>query len=173
MSPVPEKLINFRVYLESNDLLGVADVQLPSIEYMTETIKGAGIAGEVDSPTIGHFSSMTLTLNWRSLVRSVIHLADPKAHSLDLRGAQQVYNPALGEYAVSPIKVMVKAIPKKIDTGKFDMGAKTDSSTELEILYIKISIDRVEVLEIDKYNYICKIGGIDRLFSVRDALGLL
>ena len=55
VNQVPEKLINFRVYLDGNNLIGVADVELPSIEAMTETVKGAGIAGEIDSPTLGHF----------------------------------------------------------------------------------------------------------------------
>ena len=34
---VPEKLINFRAYNDGNDLLGVTDVQLPSLDAMTET----------------------------------------------------------------------------------------------------------------------------------------
>ena len=55
---VPEKLINFRVYENGNDLIGIADVTLPKVDYMTETVKGAGIAGEIDSPVKGHYSSM-------------------------------------------------------------------------------------------------------------------
>ncbi|MCL6456491.1 MAG: phage major tail tube protein, partial [Gorillibacterium sp.] len=47
---VPEKLNDFRVYRDGNNLAGVADIQLPSFENMTETIKGAGIAGEYESP---------------------------------------------------------------------------------------------------------------------------
>ena len=41
---VPERLINFRVYNDGNDLLGVANVDLPSIEAMSDTVSGAGIA---------------------------------------------------------------------------------------------------------------------------------
>ena len=64
---VPEKLINYKVYLDRSDMVGLADVELPNFEAMTETIKGAGIAGEIDSPTLGHYGSMTLTLNWRTI----------------------------------------------------------------------------------------------------------
>ncbi len=39
---VPERLINFRVYNDGNDLLGVANVDLPSIEAMSDTVSGAG-----------------------------------------------------------------------------------------------------------------------------------
>ena len=84
---VPEKLINFRAYNDGNDLLGVTDVQLPSLDAMTETVKGAGIAGEVDSPVLGHFGSMETVLNWRTISKPGMNLASQKGVSLDLRGS--------------------------------------------------------------------------------------
>ena len=53
---IPERLIGFRVYNDNNDLLGIATVTLPMIEAMTDTVSGAGIAGEVESPVLGHYS---------------------------------------------------------------------------------------------------------------------
>ncbi|WP_425057618.1 hypothetical protein SCACP_21350 [Sporomusa carbonis] len=173
MNPVPEKLINFRVYQDGIDLLGVADVQLPSIEPLTDTVKGAGIAGEVDSPVLGHFGSMTLTLNWRTITRPLVGLAQQKAHSLDLRGAIQVYDAGSGEYITQPLKVVVKAVPKKTDLGKLDVGAGGDASNEFEVVYIKIKLNNEVLVEIDKYNYICSIKGFDYLAAVREALGLI
>ena len=38
--------------------------------------------------------------------------------------------------------------------------------------FVTLTIDGKEVLEIDKYNYICKINGKDYLKDVRTALGL-
>ncbi len=172
MNQVPEKLINFRVYEDGNDLLGIADVELPSIESMTETVKGAGIAGEVDSPVLGHFGSMTLKLNWRTVTKPTVHLAKQKNHNLDLRGATQVYNAGTGEYKVSSLKVSVRCIPKTTELGKLDVGATADASNEFEVVYIKVSLDGKEIIEIDKYNYICKINGEDYLKNVREALGL-
>lgn len=172
MNQVPEKLINFRVYEDGNDLLGVADVELPSIEALTETVKGAGIAGEVDSPVLGHFGSMTLTLNWRTVTKPTVHLARQKAHSLDLRGAAQVYNAGTGEYKVSTLKVSVRCIPKTTQLGNLDVGATADASNEFEVVYLKVSVDGEVAVEIDKYNYICVVNGEDYLKEVREALGL-
>lgn len=173
MSVVPEKMINFRAYNEAQDLLGIADVELPDIEAMTETVKGAGIAGEVESPVLGHFSSMTLKLNWRTLQVSPAALSQQKAHLLDLRGANQQYDSAEGAYKTSAIRVVAKCVPKKLALGKLDVGSTTDTSNEFEVNYIKITIDGEEVVEIDKFNYICKIKGTDFLADVRMALGLL
>lgn len=172
MNQVPEKLINFRVYEDGVDLLGIADVELPSIDVMTETIKGAGIAGEIESPVLGHFGNMTCKVNWRTVVKPTIHLAAPKAHNLDFRGATQIYNAGTGEYNVHPIKVTVRGIPKKTELGKFEVGATGDASNEFEVIYLKVTVNGEEIMEIDKFNYICKINGVDYLKQVRQALGL-
>jgi len=172
MNQVPEKLINFRVYEDGNDLLGVADLELPSLEAMTETVKGAGIAGEVESPVLGHFGSMTCTINWRTIVRPIVHLAEPRVHNLDFRGASQVYNAATGEYRVQSVRVSTRALPKKTQLGKLDVGANADASNEFEVVYLKVTIDGKKLVEIDKYNYICYINGTDYLKKVRQALGL-
>lgn len=51
---IPDKLINAKVYLEgSSALLGVADIELPSLEYVTESMSGLGIAGNWTRPSSG------------------------------------------------------------------------------------------------------------------------
>ena len=169
---VPERLINFRVYGEGNDLLGVANVELPSIEAMTDTVSGAGIAGEVESPILGHYGSMTTTFTWRTISADLTKLLSQKAHSLDLRGSQQVYDAALGEYSTVPVRVSLKAVPKSGSLGSFEVGSTTDSETEFEVLYIKVFVNNKELIEIDKYNYVAKFDGEDKLASVRKDLGL-
>ena len=137
---VPEKLINFRAYNDGNDLLGVTDVQLPSLDAMTETVKGAGIAGEVDSPVLGHFGSMETVLNWRTISKPGMNLASQKGVSLDLRGAQQFYDPEKSEYVVKAVKCVIRGVPKKTELGKLDVGTTTGSSNTIETNYIKVII---------------------------------
>lgn len=169
---MPEKLVNFRVYEDGADLLGTADVEMPNFEALTETISGAGIAGEVESPVIGHYSSQEVKLNWRTLAKGNINLMAPKGHHLDIRGAQQMYDTNAGEYKIVPVKVVVHGVPKSSELGKLEKGAPTDTSNTLECYYIKVTLDGNEVVELDKYNYICKIDGTDHLAGVREALGL-
>lgn len=169
-NPIPEKLINFRVYLEGDNLIGVADVALPKLSAMTETVSGAGIAGEVESPVIGHYGSMTATINFRTLNADAGTLAKPKAHLLDFRGSQQVYDS--GEYKTVPVRVTVKAIPKDVDLGKFKVGSPTETSDEFEVVYLKLYVDGEERVEIDKYNSIARFDGVDVLEGVRKDLGI-
>ena len=85
---IPERLVNFRVFNDNKDLLGIATVELPEISAMTDTVSGAGIAGEVDSPVLGHFGSMTCTLTWRTIEGDVLSLAKQQSHTLEVRGSQ-------------------------------------------------------------------------------------
>ena len=90
---IPERLNDFRVYdSESQDMMGIADVTTPTITAMTETISGAGFAGEIDSVVLGHVGSMTTVINWNAVTDKVASLAAPGKHSLDIRGAMQHYD---------------------------------------------------------------------------------
>lgn len=171
-NPVPERLVNFRVYLSGNALAGTANVELPDIEAMTDTVSGAGIAGEVDSPILGHFGSMTCTCTWRTITKDAASLAAQKSHELEFRGSQQVYDAANGTYSTVPVRVAIRGIPKRLGLGSFEVGSTTDSETEFEVTYMKLFVEGKERIEIDKYNFKYVVDGVDYLASVRDDLGL-
>lgn len=169
---IPERLTGFSVFRNGVERMGVSDIELPNLESLTDTVSGAGIAGEIDSPTIGHYGSMRTTLNYRTLDLSMFKLAAPKGHALDFRGAQQVYDSAASEYKLSQVRVSVRGIPVNVTPGSFETNASTSSSIEIECTYMMIMIEGVKVIEIDKYNYIAFIDGVDYLAAYRKALGL-
>ncbi|GKS14789.1 hypothetical protein YDYSY3_57890 [Paenibacillus chitinolyticus] len=169
---VRDKIVGYTVYRNGSQYLGVATVELPSLEYLSETIKGAGIAGEVESPTIGQFGSMTCSLSWNTMDPAAYELLAPEAHALDFRASQQSFNSASGVYATEGAKITVRAIPKTGELGSLEVGAAMDGSTEFEVIYLKVSIGGKVLLELDKFNYIFVVNGQDRLAAVRDQLGL-
>ncbi len=171
-NPIPEVLIGFRVYLDGEDLLGIADVELPELEAIAEEIKGAGIAGTVEAPVLGHYKAMTLTISWRTVTGNVSLLSQPKAHQLDLRGAIQVYDAGEGTYDSVPLVCVVKAIPKKTSLGKMGTGEAMDTKGEFAVAYLKIKLGDEVRVEIDPFNYICKIEDQDFLEKVKADLGL-
>ena len=168
-----EKLSNFEVYDGVlGRLLGLADVELPTIEYLSETISGAGIAGEIDSPTLGHVSAMAMTLKFRVHEPEAIKLLAPKAHALDLRGGIQRWNGSTGEYEIRPLKIVTRCVPKSGPLGTLAPGAMQEPTIEFSVKYIKEFLDGKALLEIDPNNYICVIDGVDYLADLRTALGL-
>lgn len=169
---MPDKIVNYKVYKDAKDLLGTADVQFPDIESLAETIKGAGIAGEVELPTIGHIAAMNLTINWRTITGDTIALAAPVAHSLDFRVAQQSYDTGKGAITTNSVKHVVKAIPKKLTVGKVEAGGTADAGNEFSVTYYKMLIDGQVKVEVDPFNYIFIIDGVDYLKDVRKSLGM-
>lgn len=171
--PIPDKLNDFKVYVNgSPDLKGVADLQLPSFEAMTDTISGSGIAGEIESPSIGHFQSMKLTVNWTTILDDLTEFFKPQTIMLDCRLANQEFNPTKGQPEIKATRVVVKGIPVNNNLGSAQKNSKYESSTEIEVLYIKVERDRKVLVELDKVNYIYKVGGVDYMAQIREALGM-
>lgn len=168
----PDKTINYRVYKDGTNLIGIATVDLPDLSYMTDTISGAGIAGEIETPVLGHFQAMSLTLNWRTVNDNAITLLKSEGATLTLRAAQQNLDNAENKLTPVGLKITVKTLPKTSGLGSMEVGATSSTTTELEISYIKIENNDTQILEIDKLNFICKIGDTDTLADVRSQLGI-
>ena len=67
----------------------------------------------------------------------------------------------------------MRGVPKKTELGKFDVGTTTGTANTIETAYLKVTIDGETVLELDKFNYIGNIGGVDYMADVREALGMV
>ena len=169
---IPEKSINFKVYLNGTDLLGVAEGTIPALEAMTSEVKGAGVAGVVESPVLGHFNSTNMTLTWRTPTDDFMKLFNHITNDLELFSALQQYDAGLGTYKVVPLQVSIRAITKTSTPGNLTVGDNMDTQTEFEVVRMKIYLDGKERVVMDKYNYIYKVDGVDRLAEVRTALGM-
>ncbi len=171
MNPIPEKVINYNVYDDTDKLLGVsAEVTLPNFEAMSETVSGAGIAGEYESATPGHFSSQTIELPFRTLMDQSFSLMKNRGRSIVLRAAQQSYDVAAGETKKRPLKITLRGQPKGLNLGTMSVGGMTETTNTMEVLYIKIEENNRTVLEFDKLNFIFKINGEDLLGDIRDMI---
>ena len=67
---IPTVLNNFNVYGSGHRYAGVAsEVALPSFEYLTETIDGAGIGGEIEEAVEGSFGSLEMETSFQNISR--------------------------------------------------------------------------------------------------------
>ena len=169
---IPEVVSNFRCYDEDvQELLGTVDIELPNIEYLTETIQGAGIAGEIETIVVGHMKAMSTKISFRNLTHKSFSLLKPDGVNLTIRGALQCTVPSTGKKVHLPLVVRIKGVAKKNGLGKLQAAKPMDSDSELSVTYLKITLDGVEKVEIDQYNFICKIDGVDYLLDVKAILG--
>ena len=157
---IPEKIINYRCFIDGEmSPTALVDVDLPDIQFMSETISGAGIAGEIDSPTLGHFSAFEIGMNFRTLIK-------------EFRAATQSTDMSGGQINKGKLKVSTRVIPKSLALGKLEVGKPSGSNQKFACDYLKVEVDNETVLEIDKINMIFNVNGEDLLAEVRDAIGM-
>lgn len=172
VNDVIQQTINYEVYTDGDRYLGTASVDLPEVTYMTNEIKGAGIAGQIDMPTLSHIENLEMTLHWRNIFEFPAHLMNQNSFMLSLRGAVQNYDAATGVQNVLPVRIDVRCLSLTTTFGKFEPGEQSDTETKFNIDYIKITIDDVKRFEHDKFNFVHEVEGTDYLRDVRYALGL-
>ena len=150
---IPTKVNNYNVYNEGEKLLGVGDeLTLPDFEATSETVSGAGILGEIDDPTIGHFGNM---------------MDQTRAVQLTIRGAAQEIDSA-GNIVPKSIRVVVRGRAAKLTGGKLKRASTMDSGVTLNILYILIEVNGESVVELDKMNPTYKVNGVDLLAEYKE-----
>lgn len=160
MAKIGNKVANYSVYTRDERTVKIGDttsVQLPSIEYLTDSIKGAGILGEVDWPTLGQVGSMSLSISIRVTNEDFGALA--KAKNLEIRWITDAFDTTEVKTGVNLNKAFISCIPKKIDEGKIEPGSAMDGSFEYEVYAYKRILNGKEILNIDKFNGIFTING--------------
>ena len=171
MPKFDETVINFAVYENGSEYVGMATATLPDLTSLVQSISGAGIAGNVEAVIPGHFDAMTLTLNFRTLTEHTIRLSEPRRHTIDLRVAQQSEDTVAGIVNVQSVKHIFVVVPKRDAGGSVAPASPTNGSGEYAVRYWATYIDGKKVREIDQFNNICFINGVDYLADVRRALG--
>lgn len=169
----PEQTIAYRVYWQGKDLLGTAQIEMPQVQYMTETLSGSGLAGEIESPTIGLTQSMTCKMTFTSATKDVFDILDWTLQPLfECYSALQIVDESTSIRESIPYRLNIVGRPKNMSLGTMERGKKHGNDLELEVTRLEILLDGEEQLLIDKINFIHRVKGNDLLAAVRVQMGL-
>lgn len=170
---IPVNLAGLAVFPEGeNQEVATGDVTLPNLTPMTDTVSGAGILGEVEVPSSGHYSSMQVGIAWKTINKDVFKLVSSQMKGLEIRGAFKEFDNTRGVTVIKSIKIVVRGFGKGVDLGTLVQNAATGTSNTIEVTYLKIFIDGTSVFELDKFNYVSRVNGEDDMADIRKALGL-
>lgn len=165
-------IINFAVYENGSEYLGIAKITLPAKTNKVLTVNGAGIPGDVDVPVPGHRDAMSVTISFLDAPDAAYKLAETRVHQLDCRVAHERYNETAAKLAVRGYKHILEVIPKTLTSGDVAPSAAQAASGEYSCLSIKTYIDGKLVEHYDPLKFIdIDSSGTDRLADVRRALG--
>lgn len=168
-----EQTVAFRVYYKGQDLLGIANIEMPQIQHMTETLSGSGIAGEIENPTIGITQPLSCKLSFISINQEVFSTLDWTQSSLyECYSALQISDDSSGVRDSVPYRVNFLGRTKNFPLGTLEQGKKHGNEVEMEITRLEILLDGQEKLLLDKLNFIYRVNGNDLLGKVRAQTGL-
>lgn len=166
-------LVNFEVFAYGTDrLLGTATVELPTLEFETVDVKGAGVMGTIAYPLAPNLGSLELKLTWRSMEPAAAELAGHKSIDLSLYSVQEHYDAGTGEITDPQHRIETRVVPKTLNLGKWEPSSTVDSESTFEIITLSYFIDGVSMLELDKLNYVYKAKGKDYGAPIRKGLGI-
>lgn len=171
---ITNKTINYAIYDRSagkpTKVADTTSVKLPDLEYLTETVKGAGIMGEIDMPSPGQLGSMVTEIAIKNTNKSTVKLFAPKTQDIEVRWVKDALDPKSGALVSVPMKAIIRGIPKNTSLGTVETNATNDGNLALETTYIKLLENGETLYEIDKLNSVLIIAGHDYMKDIREAL---
>lgn len=164
--------INYKVYEGKTNFCGIADITLPTLSFLTQTLNGVGISGNVDAVLIGQMDAMEMDINFNNTTTDTIKLATPVRHSIEAHAALQLEDGTTGEEVIQHVKHVLVAIPKSMSGGTLARASTGSPSGKYAVRYWAMYVDGVKQLELDPVNSVCYINGTDYLAPVRKAMGM-
>jgi P2 family phage contractile tail tube protein len=147
---------------EASDFVSVT---LPSIENAMETIKGTGILGEAEVPTTAFLAPMTLGIASKSS-EGLTDLLVPGTHKVEAVWIQDVLDTSGMKIGSKQNKMIANGFTKKFDEGGVEQGSGTDINVELALNTYSRYVDGKPILEIDKFNGVYKVNGVDQISKI-------
>lgn len=171
---MPELINNYQIFNDVNRLLGISgEIELPSLEAITETLDVAGSLGELEVPATGQYKSIKLKIPFAILYGDIFDITNTtEAVKFTLRASEQFSDPETYNTTYKGVKIIVRGKPITINLGKLVKGKKGDPYVELEVYFIKIVIDGDTELLLDKMGFKFELHGKDMLKEIRKQVGM-
>jgi len=168
MSIHPQTIVTYHVYYggEENNMLGIVEAELPNIQSMTQEMKGAGLAGTIDVPVIGHSQAMTCKFTWRTATDDIKKLIPQVPHELELYAGVQSLDDTVAKFELTKQKITMLVIPKGINLGKLATAELQNVETEFSVYQLKWWFGNTMLCDIDILNGKFEVGGIDKYAEV-------
>jgi len=163
--------IDFALYEDSTEFMGIASFKIPDRNRKTITINGAGIGGDVEIPIPGHYDAMVADITLRADGEKLAKLREPRRHQLELRVAQSNEDPVAGALITAGFKYVLIGVPKSSSGGTIAPATSGDTTVSMAVRYLATYMDGKKIEEIDQLNRIDIVNGVDYNADVRKALG--
>ncbi len=157
---IPGALSDADQYLNgSNNLAGIAEVELPKVEYATVTSEQFGLTAEIEVPLIGHLKKMDFKIKIEHTNESMGTLATDDSIMFEVVGASQELDAETHGRKLVTVYAVIKGLIKSYDGPKMKSGDKMESSVEVAATYYELKVNGKEIFKIDVFNGVLSAGG--------------
>lgn len=168
---IPDKINQFNVYrgtvTPESKVVGVTDeVTLPTFTNMSETVNLAGMAGEIDSPTVGQLQSAEIEIPFSNISVESLEVVAEDNEPIVFRAAQEFIDSNTRTKVYKNRTVTVIGMTKAVNYGSLKKGGYGNPSVTKEVTYYKDVIDGVTATEVDKINGVYVVGGKNMLEEI-------
>ena len=146
-------VIDFAVFEDGNEYLGIANVQLSDITQKMISVSAVGLGGDIEIPT-GKVDAMSCTINFETVTPAAYQLATLRTHLLELRTVHQNYDRKTGGIDPEGIKYVLRVMPKKETLGQVQPASPQAVSGEYAVHALKMFYGNELVRHIDPINNI-------------------
>ncbi len=171
MAEKPQGYINFEVYEDAVNYIGLASVTPPDIAFLTHSVSGAGLGGNVDAVMRGMVEAMEATINFHTVTGAATTLMKPEKHQLDMRIAEQSWETDSAAHEINADKLIMLVLPKTTSMGQVAPASAASVSGTYAVYRYEGYKNDEELWVIDPMNCICRVLGTDYWDEVRKALG--
>lgn len=166
------KVCDANVYVNNASAHGQAsEVTCPNITAVMTDYKALGMVGSMEF--FNGFDKMEMSIKWTYPENDIKKLCANFRKPIDfmVRGNKAVYEDG-GLIAEIPVVLYFKGTPKQHEGGTYKPKEDTELNTTFTVTYYKEEVDGVEIVELDVYNNIYKVDGVDQLADYRQNLGI-
>jgi len=159
----PSVVKNYKVYnAAGGQFVGLSDIVLPKLMFEKNDLKGAGLGGSFNLPISGNVQPMTTSLTFHTNTLESLNLFNGPAATLRCQSSLQVFDTAASQFAELPEEVLMTVVDDEYDLGKRDSSTKGVTIVTFSVLYLALFFNAKKYWEIDPFNNICIINGVDR-----------
>ncbi len=161
-------VIAHKIKFGVKELEDVTSIELPEIAIGTYEVKGSGIMGTIEMPSLSKVESMQTTIEYRSSTKNNLENLTPGIHEVQTAFVKDVVG-GDGVTSADGNKVFMQVRTKNHKIGTITNGENMSASATYEVMsYRMVDGFGIEILNIDKIKQIYRILGVDYWEQIRN-----
>ncbi|OZI26842.1 phage major tail tube protein [Bordetella genomosp. 9] len=169
---MPSKLKNMNITNDAESMLGVATaVTLPKLSRKMEAFRAAGMGGAAKADFGLDDDALKLEWTCAGYVKKVLQqMGNGTVDGVQLRFMAAYQRDDTG--AVDTVEIVFRGRHSELDRGDSKVGDDTEWKISTECVYYKETLNGEVLIEVDIFNLLEMIGGVDRNEAIRRAIGM-